>query len=127
MVQNKFIVQLYDVFESDESIDLVFEYMSGDNLCEWVKKNGALKESQAAKIMFVIFEVLHYLHEKSIIHRDIKMENIMLQQIDASTKDKNLEFTEFKIIDFGLSIQFNKVQPAKTSCGSITYAGNQLS
>lgn len=72
------IVHLLDSFEDPMNIYLVLEYIEGSNLLKYVAKKEKLEEPLCKKVMKQIFEGLKYLHEIGIVHRDIKLDNIMM-------------------------------------------------
>lgn len=88
------IVKLYDVIEDDKSIMLALEYIQGGSLKEYLKKksNHKISEAEACAHFGQIVDAVRYLHLKKIYHRDLKLENILLDY----KKD-------IKIIDFGYS------------------------
>ena len=88
------IAKLYDVIETYTQVVLVMEYISGGSTHGFLKSkpNRRLDESSARKIFCQLISALQYLHSKCIAHRDIKLENVML---DSS---RNV-----KLIDFGFS------------------------
>ena len=88
------IVKLYDVVETETQVVLVMEYINGGSTHGYLKAkpNRRMEEHNARKIFAQLIGALSYLHSKCISHRDIKLENVML---DAN---KNV-----KLIDFGFS------------------------
>ena len=76
------------------------ELLSGGELfdCLSNQKDYHFTERRAAEMVKCILSALYYVHTKSIVHRDLKLENIMLS---SKTADKTL-----KLIDFGLSLKF---------------------
>jgi calcium-dependent protein kinase len=86
---------LYEVYESDKYIHLVFEYLEGGELFERIKSKGLYQEKDAINVMKNLLQALDYLHIKGIIHRDLKPENLILA---SKENDYNL-----KIADFGLA------------------------
>lgn len=89
------IVRLYDSFETPKHICFVMELCSGGDLSSYVKKRMRLKEKVARHFFRQIVEGLEYLHtEKMVVHRDLKLDNILL---DATG--------DVKIGDFGVSRQ----------------------
>jgi len=85
------IVKMFETYESFETMSIVMELCSGGNL----NNRAPYKEEDARRIIFKIVSAVSYLHENNIIHRDIKLENIMFESNDP--------FAEVKLIDFGLS------------------------
>jgi len=87
---------LLDVFENPEFIYIVLEYMEGADLFSYLdKRDFKITEDRARMITHMIASALYYLHSFGIVHRDIKLENILM-----ADKGDN---SELKIVDFGLS------------------------
>lgn len=91
-LNHKGIVKLFDSFQEGSKQILVLEY--GKDLYDHVMENGNFSEKDAKKQFKPIFEAVNYLHKNKIIHRDIKLENIILT-----------EKQELKLIDFDLAYQ----------------------
>lgn len=110
------VLQLYEIFESDNNVHLILEHLEGKELFDQIKERGNYKEEDAATILKCILDALVVLHSNHIIHRDIKPENLIF-------RDKNLN--SLVIIDFGLStvckdgLQF-------TRCGSPGYVAPEI-
>eukprot|EP01129_Flabellula_baltica_P009767 TRINITY_DN404_c0_g1_i2.p1 TRINITY_DN404_c0_g1~~TRINITY_DN404_c0_g1_i2.p1 ORF type:complete len:337 (+),score=87.41 TRINITY_DN404_c0_g1_i2:138-1148(+) len=108
------IVKFYDVIREDDVSYLVFEYVSGGELFDYILQ-GRLDETEARRIMRQMISAIEYCHSLLIVHRDLKPENILLDQ------DFNI-----KISDFGLG---NVITPGKyfnTFCGSLLYASPEI-
>ena len=108
--QNKHIVTLLDLFETDEKIHLVTEYCAGGELFDAIQKKrsrspavrrGHYSEPQAANITRQLLSALRDLHGAGIMHRDVKPENIVL----VSEDDANIHA---KFCDFGSARVFDK-------------------
>ncbi|XP_030839128.1 5'-AMP-activated protein kinase catalytic subunit alpha-1 isoform X3 [Strongylocentrotus purpuratus] len=112
------IVRLYETITSPQLYCLIMEYVPGRDLLTLVRgqKGGRLKEGVARRFVRQLVSALHHMHEHGIVHRDLKMENIMM--------DKQRE--NVKIIDFGLSNQCGPEELFKTHCGSPEYAAPEL-
>lgn len=99
-IDHEHIIKLYEVYESDKYIHLVFEYLEGGELFERIKSKGLYQEKDAINVMRNLLLALEYLHNKGIIHRDLKPENLILAS-------KENDYT-LKIADFGLASFISK-------------------
>ncbi len=86
------IVQVYEVGHSNGSHFIAQEYVPGQNLGEWMNRHGAIEPGRALDILRQVAAALSKAHEQSIVHRDVKPENIMLTRSG-----------EVKVADFGLA------------------------
>ncbi|ORX59489.1 Pkinase-domain-containing protein, partial [Hesseltinella vesiculosa] len=91
------------------------EYVDGGQLLDYIIQHGKLKEKQARKFARQIASALDYCHQNAIVHRDLKIENILI------TRDENI-----KIIDFGLSNFYSSKTTLNTYCGSLYFAAPEL-
>jgi serine/threonine protein kinase len=71
------IASLYDVYDCGTSVELIYEYLDGGNLLSLVQSRN-LVEKNAALVFSQLLEVMSFLHKQNVVHRDIKLENIML-------------------------------------------------
>lgn len=85
------IVSIYDVGSEGNIHYIVMEYIDGITLKEYIRQNGALPWQEAAEIAISILSALHKAHRHSIIHRDIKPQNILM------TSDNVPKVTDFGI------------------------------
>ncbi|PRP76030.1 putative 5-amp-activated protein kinase [Planoprotostelium fungivorum] len=110
------IVKLIEVIEGNK-ICLVLEYVEGKDLIDFLdeRPDGKLPEVEAIKFFRQISAAVCHLHEKGVVHRDIKLENIMI------TKDGTC-----KLIDFGFASHWNPTQLLKTPCGSSVYVAPEI-
>lgn len=76
------IARLYDAVETDTKVILVMEFVGGGSTHGFLKSkpNRQMDEAEARKIFSQLMSALNYLHTKSIAHRDIKLENVMLDR-----------------------------------------------
>lgn len=72
------IVKLFDRGEEDGSPYLVFELIEGEDVKSLIQREGRLRPRQAADICAQIADALHYAHQRGVIHRDVKSQNVML-------------------------------------------------
>lgn len=106
------IVEVYDVGEEEGNYYIVMEYIEGKTLKQLLQKRGALTLTEVIDIMSQLSDGLSHAHEAYIIHRDIKPQNIMIQ-------DNGL----IKITDFGIAMALNSTQLTQTNSvmGSVHY------
>lgn len=71
-------IELYDVYESEESVHLVMEYIKGVDLFTTVKNKVNYTETDARRLMKELLKIIQKFHDKQIVHRDITPENIMI-------------------------------------------------
>ena len=113
------IIKLYNIIHSENFIFLIQEYVPNGELLHFLEnsENLNLSEKDICKIYQQIISGIEYLHEVGIAHRDLKLENILLNF-------KN----DIKIIDFGLSNKYNKDNDEllQSSCGSPCYAAPEM-
>uniref|UniRef100_A0A8C1PQ48 MAP/microtubule affinity-regulating kinase 3 n=1 Tax=Cyprinus carpio TaxID=7962 RepID=A0A8C1PQ48_CYPCA len=109
------IVRLFEVIETEKTLYLVMEYASGGEVFDYLVSHGRMKEIEARAKFRQIVSAVHYCHQKNIVHRDLKAENLLL---DA---DANI-----KIADFGFSNEFTLGNKLDTFCGSPPYAAPEL-
>ncbi|XP_029699341.1 MAP/microtubule affinity-regulating kinase 4 isoform X3 [Takifugu rubripes] len=109
------IVQLFEVIETEKTLYLIMEYASGGEVFDYLVAHGRMKEKEARAKFRQIVSAVHYCHQKNIVHRDLKAENLLL---DA---DSNI-----KIADFGFSNEFSVGSKLDTFCGSPPYAAPEL-
>ncbi|ORX63956.1 Pkinase-domain-containing protein, partial [Basidiobolus meristosporus CBS 931.73] len=93
---------------------LFYEYVDGCQLANKIGKRG-LSEDRAQRYFTQIVAALSYCHSFNITHRDIKIENILVD------KDDNI-----KLIDFGLANFYNRNAVLKTACGSLPYTAPEI-
>ena len=123
------IIKLYEKIEKPDYMYLVMDYINGGSLLNYLTKYKLLHGSPFPQKMIQYFvkqivQGLIYIHSKNIIHRDIKLENILLHY-PPNIKKENRDYThaQIKIIDFGLStqIKINGKFGAKSVVGSPIY------
>lgn len=108
------VVNVYEVFENKDKIILVMECADGGELYDYIN-NNRLTEKDARRIFRQIVSAIAYCHQNGIVHRDLKLENILLDHNNNA-----------KIADFGLSNFFNNDDMLKTYCGSPLYASPEI-
>ena len=114
-VKHPNVMECYEVIETERSWYMITEYCSGGELFEYVSNKDKLDEAEAKEFFSQILSGLEYLHKMGICHRDLKLENLLLDV------DNNL-----KIADFGMSCAYEQGQTLQTRCGSPHYISPEM-
>ncbi|KAJ2798229.1 hypothetical protein H4R20_004898, partial [Coemansia guatemalensis] len=109
------IVRLYDVIQNPKFTMIVMEHNSGGELLHHIRKRGRLHENEARNLFRQIVSAMDYTHRNCIIHRDLKMENVMLDNEGR-----------IRIIDYGFANTFEWDKQLDTFCGSPFYAAPEM-
>ncbi|XP_071164051.1 MAP/microtubule affinity-regulating kinase 3-like isoform X17 [Mytilus edulis] len=115
MLDHPNIVKLFEVIQTEKTLYLVMEYASGGEVFDYLVAHGRMKEKEARAKFRQIVSAVQYCHQKHIVHRDLKAENLLLDG------DMNI-----KIADFGFSNEFVPGNKLDTFCGSPPYAAPEL-
>lgn len=114
-LRHPYIIHIYEVFENRDKMVLVMEYAAGGELYDYLSKQKVLEEGEARRIFRQIAMAVYYCHKHQICHRDLKLENILLDEKGNA-----------KIADFGLSNVFDSNRLLSTFCGSPLYASPEI-
>jgi len=109
------IVTVIDRGEDDGQQFIVFEYVDGENLKQFVERTGPLPTRRAIELAVEIADALAFAHEHGLIHRDVKPQNVLL------TPDGDA-----KVTDFGIARSF-EVEHGMTQTGTVLGTSNYLS
>ncbi|CAK87783.1 unnamed protein product (macronuclear) [Paramecium tetraurelia] len=109
-------IKLYEIYQGENSYYIVTDYLEGHTLYNYIKTYPD-DHKQVSYTNQIIITALNYLDSKKIIHRDIKLENILLQ--------KPNEITSLKIIDFGLATYQQPLQKLSV-CGTPGYIAPEI-
>lgn len=111
------IVRLKGFYEDKDSYYMVMEFVSGGDLMDFVAAHGAVGEEAGKEISRQILEAVKYIHSKGISHRDLKPDNILIEQDDPVL---------VKITDFGLAKVQGNGSFMKTFCGTLAYVAPEV-
>ncbi|KAI0219198.1 Serine/threonine-protein kinase [Massospora cicadina] len=115
LLHHPFVVKMEDFMVTPHHYYLMFEYVEGGQLLDYIIAHGKLNERTARKFSRQILSALDYCHRNSIVHRDLKIENILISNAGS-----------IKIIDFGLSNLYSSKSHLSTFCGSLYFAAPEL-
>ena len=110
------IARLYEVIVTENQVWLVLEYCPGDELYNYLCSKGHLPVEQAQKIFTQLVGAVAYIHSKQCVHRDLKLENVLLD------KHENV-----KLVDFGFTREYEgKASYLQTFCGTVCYSAPEM-
>ncbi|XP_022417306.1 serine/threonine-protein kinase SIK2 isoform X1 [Delphinapterus leucas] len=115
MLDHPHIIKLYQVMETKSMLYLVTEYAKNGEIFDYLANHGRLNESEARRKFWQILSAVDYCHGRKIVHRDLKAENLLL--------DNNMNI---KIADFGFGNFFKSGELLATWCGSPPYAAPEV-
>ncbi|MDR1200972.1 MAG: serine/threonine protein kinase [Tannerellaceae bacterium] len=107
-VHHLHIVNVLDVFEENNTAYIAMEYIEGHSLKDMLEKEGILPEGKVLKYIHQIGQALQFVHDKNILHLDIKPSNILIDKNDNA-----------RLIDFGVSKRYD-VENKETSTTMLT-------
>ncbi|KAI5272449.1 kinase-like protein [Aureobasidium subglaciale] len=110
------IARLYEVIVTESLVWLVLEWCPGDELYNHLLEHGRMEENKVQKIFTQLVGAVSYVHSKSCVHRDLKLENILLD------KHGNV-----KLVDFGFTREYQgSTSYLQTWCGTVCYSAPEM-
>ena len=109
---HKNIIQLYHAFVEGKQLVMIMECAAGGELYKWVEENGRISEIETRRIIQQVINAMHYCHIRGIVHRDLKLENVLFKQTGDLT---------IKVVDFGIAGVCDANKKDKVDAGSIAY------
>ncbi|KAG8834763.1 hypothetical protein FRC17_007270 [Serendipita sp. 399] len=109
------IVQLYEVIATETSIWLVTELCAGGELFDYLVEKGRIDEYEARLLFGQLCLAVAYCHDQGVVHRDLKLENVLLD-----------DHTQIKLSDFGFTREFERGALLETFCGTTGYASPEM-
>jgi 5'-AMP-activated protein kinase, catalytic alpha subunit len=109
------IVRVLQCVETPDVLYLVMENCGGGSLLDHVRNSRRLPEDEACLILQQMLHALQFCHARDIVHRDVKLENILLDEQDGA-----------RLIDFGLCGYYASGKMLKCHCGSPSYAAPEI-
>ncbi|KAL4424298.1 hypothetical protein ABPG75_001599 [Micractinium tetrahymenae] len=112
------IVLMKEYFEENNKVYLIMEMLSGGELLDAVLDTGHYSEADARSCFLQIIRAIQYLHSRGIVHRDLKLENLLLV--------KKKDISHIKIADFGLARRYAGPGALTTICGTPQYVAPEI-
>ncbi|KAG8978788.1 hypothetical protein FRB93_010869 [Tulasnella sp. JGI-2019a] len=109
------VTQLYEVIATENNIWLITELCAGGELYDYLVEKGRLSESETRQIFGELCLALNYVHKLGVVHRDLKLENVLLD-----------ERCHVKLSDFGFTREFEQGKLLDTFCGTTGYAAPEM-
>lgn len=109
------VIRILDVADHPENVCFIMEFAPGGELRQYVERRLFLEEEEAKQFFKQICRAIHYVHSKKIIHRDLKLENILLDSQNRC-----------KIVDFGLSDYVSSKERTVTDAGTEAYLAPEV-
>ena len=116
LLRHPHIVGLRDFLVDSRYFYILMDYVNGGQLLHYIVRRQRLSERRSAHLARQIVSALDYLHRNSIVHRDLKIENILIDKTGRVVK----------LIDFGLSNLYGPERLLTTYCGSLYFAAPEL-
>ncbi|MCQ2815690.1 MAG: protein kinase [archaeon] len=114
-LRNNSIVRILESIETKDYILIMMEHVAGGDLLSYIKKRGKLNEKTARMIFFQLIRALNFIHSMKIVHRDIKLDNILI--------DLN---NNIKICDFGVGERIEEGKFFINQCGTPAYIAPEI-
>nr|XP_046919044.1 probable serine/threonine-protein kinase clkA [Dermatophagoides farinae] len=135
------IVRLYDHFNYVDQCYLVLELLQGGDLFDAITVASRYTEAESALMISDLLNALYYLHQMNIVHRDIKLENLLVSYVPIPLNDNNSPNNDetinnrnqqrqyrrmIKLADFGLAVEVEPGEKLYTVCGTPTYVAPEI-
>lgn len=111
-LDHKNIIALHNAFVEKKDVIMLIEYCAGGELLEYVQEVKGVEEVTARVIIQQVISAMIYCHNRGIIHRDLKLENVMFKFKDDMV---------IKVVDFGIAGKCDKKAADSNDAGSIAY------
>ncbi|ETE65080.1 Serine/threonine-protein kinase 33, partial [Ophiophagus hannah] len=125
-VNHEHIIHLEEVFETPKRVYLIMELCEDGELKEILQRKGQFSENETRHIIQSLASAIAYLHKKDIVHRDLKLENILVKSSDID--EENEMKLNIKVTDFGLAVQKmgGSESMFQSTCGTPIYMAPEV-
>ncbi|KAF5896829.1 serine/threonine-protein kinase 17B, partial [Clarias magur] len=115
---NSRIINLHAAYENEHDIILLLEYAAGGEIFDHCVSDELLSEGQIVRLIRQILEGVHLLHQSSIVHLDLKPQNILLTSLSP--------LGDIKIVDFGLARRLGSIGELREIVGTPEYVAPEI-
>lgn len=126
VVKHEHVVPCLDFFEDADCVYLVLHPCSNGNMFQWMKHNGTLGIDAVRHFGIHLFKALAYLHTLGILHRDLKLSNLLLDTLPDSANLKWPANLTLQLCDFGLAVRTTGDSEHRTVCGTPVYQAPEV-
>ncbi|KAM8938749.1 serine/threonine-protein kinase 33 [Pelodytes ibericus] len=126
IVNHEHIIHLEEVFETPKGVYLVMELCENGELREILQRKQRFSETETKHVIHSLASAIGYLHKKDIVHRDLKLENILVKSDRTEGEEMLLDI---KVTDFGLAVQKGGVgseNMLQATCGTPSYMAPEI-
>lgn len=117
-IDHPHIIRIYEVYNDTKNLYLITEYCEGGDIFSMIQKADNFNEKIASRIMKQVINAILYCHLNGIVHRDIKADNILFLNNNINSP--------IKLIDFGISVKFEKDTKLKEKTGTVLYIAPEV-
>lgn len=117
-IDHPHIIRIYEIYNDQKNFYLITEYCEGGDIFSMIQKAANFNEKIASRIIKQVVNAILYCHENGIVHRDIKSDNILFLQNDINSP--------VKLIDFGISVRFEKNTKLREKTGTVLYIAPEV-
>ncbi|XP_014781317.1 testis-specific serine/threonine-protein kinase 6 [Octopus bimaculoides] len=114
-LDHRHVIKFYEAFQIDQTLFMIIEFAPHGDMLKYIQANGNLPEMKRKLLMTQLCNGVKYLHDRDISHRDLKLENLLLDESNS-----------IKITDFGFSKKVSGKNLSHTYCGSKSYAAPEI-
>jgi serine/threonine-protein kinase ULK/ATG1 len=118
-VRHSAVISLHDVYKTKQNVYLMMEYCTGGDLESYVEKNGPISEATLKRWLKQLVSAFIEMQSHRILHRDLKLGNLLLTDPDA-------EVADVKLADFGFARILNENSMAKTTLGTPLFMAPEI-
>jgi len=113
------IVKLIEEYKTEDYVYLIMEFLKAGDLLDDVTAKKKYTEKEAAHMVYNLTSAVAYLHAHEIVHRDVKLENVLVQRMADGMRT-------LKLADFGLATKLEQGKLLNQKCGSPVYVAPEI-